>query len=256
MEEIAQGPALWMWDYLRRSGARGFFLPLSGGADSASVLALVASMARIALKSIEEGDQDTLATVRSIVKIPDFTPKRYQDIVGQVLVTAYLGTKNSSAETLGRAKRLAADAGTHHFEMEIDDVFDSVVGLFQKATGQTPKYLLNGGTYSEDLALQNIQARVRMVVSYLMAQLVPWTRSQGGFLLVLGTSNIAEGLRGYLTKYDCSAADINPIGGINKTDIKAFLEYFAKVSDLPVLAEVAHAKPTAELRPQDENSTE
>ena len=49
-EEIAYGPALWMWDYLRRSGARGFFLPLSGGADSASVAALVASMARLIFK--------------------------------------------------------------------------------------------------------------------------------------------------------------------------------------------------------------
>ena len=45
---------------------------------------------------------------------------------------------------------------------------------------------------------------------------------------MLGTSNIAEGLRGYMTKYDCSAADINPIGGINKSDLKAFLEYFSK----------------------------
>jgi NAD+ synthase (glutamine-hydrolysing) len=41
------GPALWMWDYLRRSGARGFFLPLSGGADSAATAALIASMCRL-----------------------------------------------------------------------------------------------------------------------------------------------------------------------------------------------------------------
>lgn len=33
---------------------------------------------------------------------------------------------------------------------------------------------------------------------------------------MLGSSNIAESLRGYMTKYDCSSADINPIGGINK----------------------------------------
>jgi len=46
------GPALWMWDYLRRSGARGFFLPLSGGADSASVAALVASMSQMIFQSI------------------------------------------------------------------------------------------------------------------------------------------------------------------------------------------------------------
>jgi NAD+ synthase (glutamine-hydrolysing) len=35
-EECALGPACWMWDYLRRSGAAGFLLPLSGGADSAA----------------------------------------------------------------------------------------------------------------------------------------------------------------------------------------------------------------------------
>ena len=30
-EEVALGPSCWLWDYLRRSGASGFFLPLSGG---------------------------------------------------------------------------------------------------------------------------------------------------------------------------------------------------------------------------------
>lgn len=74
MEEIAQGPALWMWDYLRRSGARGFFQPLSGGADSSAVVALVASMANIAFQSIQSGNEETLATLRKIVKIPDFAP--------------------------------------------------------------------------------------------------------------------------------------------------------------------------------------
>jgi len=49
-----------------------------------------------------------------------------------------------------------------------------------------------------------------------MAQLLPWVKEENGFLLVLGTANLDEGLRGYMTKYDCSSADINPIGGINK----------------------------------------
>ena len=77
MEEIAWGPALWMWDYLRRSGARGFLLPLSGGADSSAVAALVASMARIVFQSIEGGNQETLARIRTVVKMPDFTPTRF-----------------------------------------------------------------------------------------------------------------------------------------------------------------------------------
>jgi len=52
MEEIARGPGLWLWDQLRRTGARGYFLPLSGGADSASTAAIVASMCNIVFKSI------------------------------------------------------------------------------------------------------------------------------------------------------------------------------------------------------------
>jgi len=77
MEEIAQAPALWMWDYLRRSGARGFFLPLSGGADSAAVSAIVASMARIILNSIQNGDLKTLNDLRKIIKNDHFVPKTF-----------------------------------------------------------------------------------------------------------------------------------------------------------------------------------
>lgn len=44
MDEIARGPALWLWDALRRTGAAGFFVPLSGGADSAAVATIVGSM--------------------------------------------------------------------------------------------------------------------------------------------------------------------------------------------------------------------
>jgi NAD+ synthase (glutamine-hydrolysing) len=51
-----------------------------------------------------------------------------------------------------------------------------------------------------------------MVFAYLLAQLLPWSRGRRGGLLVLGCANVDEGLRGYYTKYDCSAADINPIG--------------------------------------------
>jgi NAD+ synthase (glutamine-hydrolysing) len=43
-EEIGLGPACWLWDYLRRSGAGGYFLPLSGGADSSSTATIVGLM--------------------------------------------------------------------------------------------------------------------------------------------------------------------------------------------------------------------
>ena len=73
----------------------------------------------------------------------------------------------------------------------------------------------DGGTLAENLALQNIQARLRMVIAFLLAQLTPWTLGRAGYLLVLGSANVDECLRGYLTKYDCSSADVNPIGALN-----------------------------------------
>ena len=77
LEEIALGPPIWMWDYLRRSGSRGFFIALSGGADSASVAAMVASMAFEVFKSVEAGNTETLRQLRKVVKLPDFKPNKY-----------------------------------------------------------------------------------------------------------------------------------------------------------------------------------
>ena len=65
---------------------------------------------------------------------------------------------------------------------------------------------------------------------------------------MLGSANVDEGLRGYMTKYDCSSADLNPIGGISKGDLKRMLVFLSKeYPGLDVLAEIANAPPTAEL---------
>ena len=60
MEEIAYGPSAWLWDYLRRSGASGFLLPLSGGADSSSTAAIVGCMCQTAFKEIQDGNEQVL----------------------------------------------------------------------------------------------------------------------------------------------------------------------------------------------------
>jgi NAD+ synthase (glutamine-hydrolysing) len=51
----------------------------------------------------------------------------------------------------------------------------------------------DGGTPAENLARQNIQARLRMVLAYLFAGLLPWARGlPSGALLVLGSANVDE----------------------------------------------------------------
>ncbi|KAJ6962182.1 carbon-nitrogen hydrolase family protein [Populus alba x Populus x berolinensis] len=86
-----------------------------------------------------------------------------------------------------------------------------------------------------------------MVLAFMLASLLPWVHSKPGFYLVLGSSNVDEGLRGYLTKYDCSSADINPIGSISKQDLRAFLRWAAIHLGYSSLAEIEAAPPTAEL---------
>lgn len=95
----------------------------------------------------------------------------------------------------------------------IDRAVGAVLEIFSTVTGFFPKFACKGGCPRQNLALQNIQARLRMVLSYLFAQLMQWARGRPGGLLVLGSANVDEALRGYMTKYDCSSADINPIGG-------------------------------------------
>lgn len=50
-------------------------------------------------------------------------------------------------------------------------------------------------------------------------------------------------------RYDCSSADINPIGSISKNDLKRFIVYAADDFDLPILRDFVDATPTAELVP-------
>ncbi|EGW33512.1 glutamine-dependent NAD(+) synthetase [Spathaspora passalidarum NRRL Y-27907] len=247
-EEIALGPACWLWDYLRRSKTGGFFLPLSGGIDSCATAVIVHSMCRLVVESID--DKQVLADLQMLVKDETFIPKTPQEIAQRLFYTSFMGTENSSAETRARAKALSQAIGSFHVDLNMDNLVSAVVSLFEVATGKRPIFKIFGGSSTENLALQNIQARLRMVLSYLFAQLLPWTRGKTTpGLLVLGSANVDECLRGYLTKYDCSSADINPIGGISKTDLKRFIAWAEINFKLPILNDFITATPTAELEP-------
>ena len=257
-EEIALGPACWLWDYLRRSGAAGYFIPLSGGADSGAVATLVGSMCQLVAKAIREKDAAVTLDVGRWLADNE-TPDVFADpcvLANRLLYTCYIGTENSSRETRQRAKQLAEQIGSDHLDINMDGLVSALQSLFTRITHRKPKFKVEGGSYQENQALQNIQARLRMVLSYLFAQMLPWVRNRDGTLLVLGTGNVDEALRGYLTKYDCSSGDINPIGGISKHDLRRFLKWAAHHLGYPVLGEIVEAPPTAELEPITETYTQ
>ena len=258
-EEIAYGPACWLWDYLRRSGVAGYFLPISGGADSSSVATIVGSMCQLVAQAAQSGNQQIIRDARRITGESEestYLPIDPREFANRIFYTCYMATQNSSKATRNRAKQLTDQIGSYHLSVNIDSVVAALYSLFVGITGKTPKFKVEGGTAGENNALQNIQARIRMTLAYLMAQLLPWVRGKQGTLLVLGSANVDESLRGYVTKYDCSSADLNPIGGISKTDLRRFLRWAAEHLGYDALTEVVEAPPTAELEPITETYTQ
>ena len=117
----------------------------------------------------------------------------------------------------------------------------------------------------EDLVLQNMQARTRLVSSYMIAQTLQAKGLSQKFFLVIGSGNCSEINRGYFTKYDNSSGDINFIGDLCKQDIYKMINYFYKEGShyykskagkeydsnrFSFLKELLTTKPTAELRPK------
>lgn len=91
------------------------------------------------------------------------------------------------------------------------------------------------GCEQDRLRFGNLLARLRMVALFDRARTVP--------ALVLGTSNKSEILLGYSTLFGDSAASVQPLGDVWKTQV------FALASDLDLPEEVASKAPTADLWP-------
>lgn len=140
-EEIALGPACWLWDYLRRSKAAGYFVPLSGGIDSCATATIVYSMCRLVIAAIKEGNEQVIADVKRIAAFSPKLPETAEELCGQVFCTCYMGMENqSSKETRERAKALSERIGSYHTDVNIDDMFHSTKNILTQATGFEPKF--------------------------------------------------------------------------------------------------------------------
>ncbi|RMZ76836.1 hypothetical protein DV738_g4770, partial [Chaetothyriales sp. CBS 135597] len=246
MEEIYRAEAAYLWQYLTRANAGGYFLALSGGLDSATVALFVFGMAKVVLHSIKSGNEKTLADLRRVTGEPDLVVKEPQDIVKRLFHTCYMAAQHSGNQTRSRARRLSESIGGFHSDINIDGTVAEHEKIVEQALNFKPRFKVEGGSVAENLAKQNIQARNRMVIAYEATRKLP---RAGASLLVLSSANVDEALRGYLTKYDCSSGDIAPLGSISKSDAKAFLAWASETWHMPIIREFIEARPSAELLP-------
>ena len=149
------------------------------------------------MQAVKEGNAQVIEDVKRIARYggEGVLPKSPQDLCNQIFCTIYMGMKTqSSRETRQRAKDLAEAIGSYHINLDIDDVYKAQKGLVSSAISFDPRFKVEGGTEQENLTLQCLQARIRMVTAYEFGQILPTARKRpgGGSLLVLGSANVGE----------------------------------------------------------------
>lgn len=184
-----------------------------------------------------------------------YSKEELRKIVAAFLTTVYQATKNSSEITRQASQEIANFIGSKHYEFDIDPV----VEMYKRIVSEKLERQLDWQT--DDLALQNIQARTRSPSVWLLANVL------GG--LLLSTGNRSEVACGYATMDGDTSGSLSPIAGIDKAFLRKWLKWLEK-QGLSLPSQSKHSKrwavlalkfineqqPTAELRPLQEKQTD
>ncbi|HEY6172890.1 MAG TPA: NAD(+) synthase, partial [Kofleriaceae bacterium] len=160
--------------------------------------------------------------------------------VGALLACAYQPTENSGPVTRHAATELAAALGAEFHVIDVDAQYKAYIASLETALGRKLSWAI------DDIALQNIQARVRAPSIWMLANVL------GAVLLT--TSNRSEAAVGYATMDGDTAGGLAPLGGIDKTYLRSWLAWMettgpVDAAPVPALALINAQQPTAELRP-------
>jgi len=246
-EEFTRAVSLGLFDYLRKSWSRGFVVSLSGGCDSSSIVALVRCMLELSIDEL--GFDGVIERLKfSIPGVADGDiPANVNEITKRLLTTVYQSTRNSGDVTRGAAKELAAAVNATHYEFDVDALVQDYQSIVSGAIGEELTW------EKHDIALQNIQARVRSPGVWMLANIKN--------ALLVSTSNRSEAAVGYATMDGDTSGGISPIAGIDKAYLRNWLVWMEQTgpvggSPIPALKLVNDQQPTAELRPPEDKQTD
>lgn len=243
--EFTKAASLGLFDYLRKSRASGFVLNLSGGSDSAACACLVYLMCNLALNEL--GTQTFQKKLKHIPEILNKAVIDVKSIMPILLLCLYQGSEFSSEKIKEAAFALAKSLNVNCDEV----VIDSFVKSYRELADFHLQRIL---TWKKDnLALQNIQARVRSPL--------PWMIANVKNAIFLSTSNRSEASVGYMTMDGDTCGGLAPLAGVNKTFILAWLKWlettgFEGVGKITALQQILEEKPTAELSPKEHQQTD
>jgi len=222
--ELELALSLALRDYTRKTGIKTCCLALSGGRDSAMVAWIVRQMHRYSHPELSVAD---LAAY-----------------VGRRFICAYLATENSGSKTRAAARAVAAEVGATYHDGNVQPALTAAHDVIATMTGEP----LSWTNPQHDITLQNIQARVRGMLIWTLANL------ESALLLV--TSNKSEAAVGYTTMDGDSSGGLAPISDVPKSLIKLYLDWAADFHGLRSLQLIKGMEASAELRPLGSEQTD
>jgi NAD+ synthase (glutamine-hydrolysing) len=246
-EEFARAVSLALWDYLCKSRSQGYVISISGGADSAACTVLCGTAARLALAEL--GADVVKARLAHVEGIDAWHAAGGSPdaLVEMLVLTAYQATENSGAVTRAAAEQVAKGVGAVFHALDVDPLVKGYIGVIEHAIGRKLAW------ETDDVVLQNIQARTRAPSIWMFANL------RGAVLLT--TSNRSEAAVGYATMDGDTAGGLAPLGGIDKTYLREWLRWMeatgpSGLGAMPALGAINRQQPTAELRPPAQTQTD
>ena len=242
-ESFTRAIALSLYDYLRKSRSRGWVVSLSGGADSAAVATLCALSVRMAAQ--DRGFDAVRTELGYIPGVADCVD--VAALVHRLLSTVYQATAHSGDVTRHAARDVARALGAAHREWDIEALVAGYRDLLTADLGRPLTW------ETDDVALQNIQARTRSPGVWMLANI------EGK--LLLSTSNRSEAAVGYATMDGDTSGGIAPIAGIDKAFLRRWLRWMEStgphgMGPIPELSAINAQQPTAELRPAAQRQTD
>lgn len=194
-------------DYLRRTGAKGYVLGISGGVDSS----LAGRLCQLACERVRAGGGEATFVA---MRLPY---RRQQDEADAQRALDFVRPDET----------LTVDIGP------------SVDAMWQACQDADRERAARGGpTERHDYHKGNVKARSRMVAQYAAAGALG--------MLVVGTDQAAEAVVGFFTKFGDGACDLTPLTGLPKRRVKELTRYLGAseaVIDKVPTADLEEEKP-------------
>ena len=160
-DEFQKAVSLGLFDFMRKAKSNGYVVSLSGGADSSAVSCLVRLMIDDAMDELGlVGLKNKLSYMSCLDECITV-----EQLASKLLTCVYQASENSSLTTINAARALANELGATFYKLDLSGLIKGYCNKISEILDRELSWA------TDDIALQNIQARVRGPSVWMIANI-------------------------------------------------------------------------------------